>query len=723
MKKAFLNIADTKEPSIKTLWLLIFISYIFAIAVRYIWILWASKHPEFYWNNELMINTNDGYYWAEGARDILAGFHQPNDLSPINAPISKLTAFLAKFLPFSFESIILWMPGIFGSLLVVPVILIGRALKITWVGFIASLLAGISWSYYNRTMIGYYDTDMLVVVLPAFVLWGLVLAVKEKRNRYLLITTFTVIAYSWWYPGSYSLNFAMAFMLFLYTIIFDRKDFFNYKLLTFLFIAVMPIPIWLRIVISIGLFLYFHFYKEQSQKYIFYFLGISILILLFTGSFNPIIAQLKSYVFRSSVTPDLGEIKLHYFSVVQTVREAGAIPFDLFAKRISGSIPIFFLSLIGYMLLLFRYPVMMLSLPMIGLGFLAYGIPGIIPPGGLRFTVYAVPVMALGFGYLVFLIAEYVSNLFVEDKRGYIKIGLISLGVVSALYPNIIHVIRYKTPPVMEKEEVKLLDKLKHMARREDYVATWWDYGYPIRYYSDVKTLIDGAKHSGEVNFPVSFLLSHNQIAGANMARLDVEYTEASFKDKNRSSNYLLYMMQDYGFKDSNKFLQALNTKDFKLPKKTRDVYIYLPFKMIGIFQTVSLFSNLDLMSGKRYPNPFFYKTQYFRDLGNMVDLGNGMKLSKTQGILLIGKNKVPIHSFIVTEYDKNMQLKIADQTVYKESNIYVIFMKSYKLFLVMDEKMFNSLYIQLFVLDRYDPELFEPAIISPWAKIYRLKK
>ncbi len=128
-------------------------------------------------------------------------------------------------------------------------------------------------------------------------------------------------------------------------------------------------------------------------------------------------------------------------------------------------------------------------------------------------------------------------------------------------------------------------------------------------------------------------------------------------------------------------------------------------------------------MSGKRYPNPFFYKTQYFRDLGNMVDLGNGMKLSKTKGILLIGKNKVPIHSFIVTEYDKNMQLKIADQTVYKESNIYVIFMKSYKLFLVMDEKMFNSLYIQLFVLDRYDPELFEPAIISPWAKIYRLKK
>ena len=105
------------------------------------------------------------------------------------------------------------------------------------------------------------------------------------------------------------------------------------------------------------------------------------------------------------------------------------------------------------------------------------------------------------------------------------------------------------------------------------------------------------------------------------------------------------------------------------------------------------------------------------------MNLGNGIKLSKAQGVLLIGNNKIPIHSFIVTEYDKDLRLQIKDQTVYENANMYVIYMKSYKLFLVMDKNMFNSLYIQMFVLDRYDPDLYEPAIISPWVKIFKLKR
>lgn len=39
--------------------------------------LWASECPVFFWNNELMISTNDGYAFAEGARDMLAGFSRP----------------------------------------------------------------------------------------------------------------------------------------------------------------------------------------------------------------------------------------------------------------------------------------------------------------------------------------------------------------------------------------------------------------------------------------------------------------------------------------------------------------------------------------------------------------------------------------------------------------------------------------------------------------------
>ena len=711
---------EKQEPSVGILLILIMFSYFFSIAVRYIWVIWASKHPEFYWNGQLMINTNDGYLWAEGARDILRN-HINYIESRVTSPVSVLTAWLVKMLPFSFETVILWIPAFLGSLLVIPVILIGRVLKITYVGFVASLLAGIAWSYYNRTMTGYYDTDMLVIVLPTFVLWGLILAIKEKRNRYLLITAFSVMLYQWWYAGSYSLNFAMALMVFIYSIVFDKKDVFNYKLLIFLFISVAGIAIWFKIVLSIGLFAYFHIYKEKSDKYVLYILIVSMILVLITGGFNPILAQLKSYVFRSAVAAD-NSLSLHYFSVVQTVREAGAIPFELFAKRISGHPVTFIISTIGYILMTVRYPVMLLALPMLGLGFLAYGIPGIIPPGGLRFTVYAVPVNALGLAYVIFLTADYIKRFFDEKISDKVKIGFITFFTILVLYPNIKHVYAYKTPVVFDKEEVKILNDLKHIAKRKDYVLTWWDYGYPIRYYSDVWTLVDGGKHSGDVNFPASFILSKDQISSANMARLSVEYTIMQIEGK-KSGDLIASMMKDYGYNNSNQFLKALNDKNFKLPPKTRDIYIYLPFKMISIFSTVTLFSNLDLMSGKQYPTPFFYKSVAFHDNGRIVDLGQGVRFSKVEGVLLIGNNKIPIHSFIVTEYDKDLRLQIKDQTVYENANMYVIYMKSYKLFLVMDKNMFNSLYIQMFVLDRYDPDLYEPAIISPWVKIFKLKR
>jgi len=51
-----------------------------------------------------------------------------------------------------------------------------------------------------------------------------------------------------------------------------------------------------------------------------------------------------------------------------------------------------------------------------------------------------------------------------------------------------------------------------------------------------------------------------------------------------------------------------------------------------------------------------------------------------------------------------------------------VIFMKNYNTFLVLDSEVFNSTYIQMFVLENYDKKLFEPVILNPQAKVYKLK-
>jgi len=697
--------ALTKETKVTLLY--IALAFLFSVTIRMIWFFQFSDYEPFRFNGQLMINTNDGYYWAEGARDILNGFtHQAFDLSPVDKAASLLSAFFIKILPFSFESIILFMPIFLSSLVVIPIILIAKSIDNLEMGFIAALLASIAHSYYNRTMIGYYDTDMLNIVLPMFLLWSIIWAIRTNEDKYLLITAVDILIYRWWYPQSYSLESAFFALILLYTFVFDRKNGYNYKLLAIMMFAMVGFEGYIRVIFVLSAF---YIYKQEKyDRYVLSILALAIVLFFVSGGFNPIWELLKGYVFKDAISVGQEGLKLHFYSVKQTIREAGHIPFETFANRISGHVIIFLASIVGYIYLVYKHKVMIFGLPLIGLGFLAY-------VGGLRFTIYAVPVLAFGVAFLISEIARFIPN-----KR--VKILFMSILTLLVLLPNIAHVEAYRVPTVFNADEVKVLDMLKDKADREDYVVSWWDYGYPIRYYSDVKTLIDGGKHRGDVNFPVSFMLTNPQEASAKLARLDVEYSEKIFQDKNLSifSN-IEKMTKEYGFNDTNDFLLSLEG-DIELPKKTRDIYFYLPYRMIDIYPTVEMFSNLDLMNGNMKERSFFYASKQFKQDKDILNLGQGVVVDLKELVININNNKVPIKRLVNSAYDKNMKFTKEVQLVNPEGELNLIFMSSYNTFLVVDEKTYNSVYIQLSVLQEYDKMLFEEVILTPHAKVYKLK-
>ncbi len=700
----------------RKVYICIALAFTFSILVRLIWIYQFYGVENFIWNDQFMINTNDGYLWAEGARDILRWVFEEYSHSSVNSDPAKITAFFVYVLPVSFESVILYLPIFLSSLVVIPMILIAHSFKKVEMGFVAALVASIAWSYYNRTMIGYYDTDMLNIVFPMFLLWSLVLAFKTRKEKYLLFTALEIILYRSWYPPSYSLEFAFFGLILLYTLVYERKNLYMYKLMTIMLFAMMGLSGIVRFFIVLCVYILYK--RKKLDSYVKYTLCIAFLLFLVTGGFSPIWVQLKGYVFQDAVKILGEDLQLHFFSVMQTVREAGKIPFETFANRISGHTITFVLSVVGYILLVFRYRVMFLGLPMIGLGFLAY-------VGGLRFTIYAVPILAFGISYLIFFCSDYFKNT-------YVKVIFIVTCTAAILYPNILHIIAYKVPTVFTKQEVIVLDRLQKIAEREDYVVAWWDYGYPIRYYSDVNTLIDGGKHSGSVNFPVSFMLTNPQFSAAKLARFDVEYTEKAFKiraenkerkeeDKIKLESNIAQMTLDAGYKDTNDFIISLHVEG-PLPKKTRDIYFYLPFRMLGIMPTVAKFSDIDLMTGKTNRKPFIYQTSRFKDSDSMLNLASGVVFNKKNGILKIGNQEIKIKEFLITSYDKNKKLTRQRQNIHKDGQLYLVYMRSYNTFLVLDEDMLNSTYIQLFVFENYDKNLFEPVILDPSAKVFRLK-
>jgi len=719
-----MNQYSSDKKSVYTITWLIVLAFLFSFVVRLIWVYQFSDYESFKFAGQFMINTNDGYFWAEGARDLLSGIFTKHNLSPITEATPWLTYIAAKILPFSLETIIFYMPAVLGSFIVIPIILIAHNFKMIEMGFLAALLASIAVSYYNRTMIGYYDTDMLNIVFPTFLLWSLILALRTKEEKYLLLTALEIIAYRWWYPQSYSLEFSYFGLILAYAVIFDRKNLFNFKLLAMMLFAMMGLPSLVRFVIVLGV--YMSFKQERLKRYVWYFLAVAGILFIVTGGLEPIWFRLKLYVFKDSIEMTQDILPLHFFSVIQTVREAGQIDFVTFAERISGHTITFILSLVGYVLMVKKYPAMLLGLPLLGLGFLALW-------GGLRFTIYAVPVCALGMAYLLFTCSAYITQLFVNERLGsLVKSSFVILSSLGVLYPNLLHVIEYRVPTVFNKTEVQQLDSLSKIVGKEDYIVSWWDYGYPLRYYTDAKTLIDGGKHGGDVNFPVSFMLTNDQESAARLARLEVEYTEKAFvvaeqnetkanKEQTNIINNTAQMTLDYGFHDANDFLDALQTP-LTLPAKTREVYFYLPYRMMSIFPTVAQFSNLDIMNGKTIRQPFFFQTTQFKDTGSSLNFSSGVVLDKAKGMLKIGSQEVPVKNFIQTGYTPEFKLIKEQNVIHPDGHFSIIYMQAYNTFLILDEAMFNSTYIQLFVLENYDERFFEPISLEAYAKVYRLK-
>ena len=103
--------------------------------------------------------------------------------------------------------------------------------------------------------------------------------------------------------------------------------------------------------------------------------------------------------------------------------------------------------------------------------------------------------------------------------------------------------------------------------------------------------------------------------------------------------------------------------------------------------------------------------------------LGNGVNFLNTTGEIELGRRKVPVKHFSVVEYDKQGRLHKQDQVLDYNSRLNVIYMKNYNTILVLDNKMYNSVFIQLFVFENYDSELFEPVILNPLVKVYKLKR
>lgn len=263
-----------------------------------------------------------------------------------------------------------------------------------------------------------------------------------------------------------------------------------------------------------------------------------------------------------------------------------------------------------------------------------------------------------------------------------------------AILPHLWHLKNYLVEPILETSEAEILSSFPHQSN--DFALAWWDYGYVISYFSNLKTFIDGGTHSGKQNFPISlFLSSSNEILSYNIAKMlvNAESLEDYFKQN--------------GIKTG---LENLQTKKRNFTKIPKDLYIILPHRMIEILPNVMRFSQINLDNGKIPKLDFFALSVDSKN--EIIYFKNGISLNQNTGEVFSQDFHIKIQKSINL---KNGLIQTFDAT----SVLIAVFLENGKT-LLCAESYLESFYFKG-LLEQLDSNLFQKVAKNDKIIIYKL--
>ncbi len=659
--------------------------YCICVILRFYYPYCLESFPQYFHKSAILLNTHDGYFYAQGAKNLLEFLKSDSAnlltleslesfQTTFNAPmfeyLSILTASLAFLLPLSLEKILFFLPGFLGSLIVFPVIFATRNFGMI-VCTLSGILSGIGISYYNRTMFGYYDTDMLLVTFDVCIA---ILAIYAKKPlHFALLTTLSAFALGYYANSRYIL---IAYCLILWILRSHKTANLGLILILCLSFLLDSKFLWIPLGFLLGLLLPF-LQRFKSMPIISFALFLGILF----GFVIPLAIQTTYLQSLFSTHTE----SFSYLNTLHSIAETSKIDLTTLAYRISGNSALFALSLVGYFWLILKHRNFLIFLPLLCLGFFAL-------LQGLRFSFYAIPIAAIGFGFF----ALQCSCLFKKQSTQYMVMILLAF---LAITPHLLHIKNYLVRPILESSEAQILENIP--AKKGDFALSWWDYGYLINYFSDLNVFIDGGKHSGKQNFPISLALSHsNNTLSYNLAKL-LLYQE-SHKD---------FLKQEYfeklGFKQS---LEILQSEPLNI-SSSGTIYVILPLSLLEIFPNVVAFSTLDLRENKLKSPKFFAISQHANS--NQAIFKDNLSLEPSNGILSARDSKIQIHRFI--------NLKDGETKTFNHNSSLVALRLLDDRIVLCDISYLESFYFQGLFFEKLDKNLFQKVLKNDKIIIYKL--
>ena len=635
---------------------------------------WMKNSRDYVVDQVTAMSTMDAYYWLKMARDLdqgrlgqgqidpLQGYPDLDEYTESPSLLARLISLARNFTDGDYYRAALLLVPVLAGLFVFPLFAYFRELGFGASAVLGGLVGSFSHAYYDRTVTGRPDTDLLNLFFPLMVSCFILLMNRERTLRanlgLALGAGLSMYLFSWWYqqPG-----FILAYLFFM---------------LLHLLLGRMP-------------------WRQTGA-----------LLLVFLLACGPqylrqSLVSLQQFWWGYFAPPPTGQIA--WPDAMANIAEAqrqGVIP----TLRLTyGFLPVVFAGLAGLAYLsLRRFRQMIPIAPL-----LLLGIWGLV--GQLRFAMYLAPFIGVGVGVLLELLLRYGA------KKVSLKPQLATLASVALMlilffsttaYTGYGYTIGPSLPASMTRA---ILDIKKLVPKHSAMFTPAWDYGYPLMEIGEFATYQDGSYHGGIRTTLISRAMTASD-QGEMVALL--AYLE------NNGFHSLSRQIVDENL-SADRMLQLV----FGYPGEFRggNVYVLYLEPMIGKFGPISIYGTWDFAKEKSEPMRFQSMTCFslvdnvLTCRGGKVDLNRGMIVGSQTGEVPLKAVLMVNNGYVVDGKDYRSDQGYYLQILKRNNQVIKV--------LVLDERLFRTNFNQQYLLGNYDRRYFEEVYNDfPVARLLKVK-
>lgn len=680
--------------------LLAFMTFVLAVAMRLLeWPSW--QNPEYMLGREMLLATHDSYHWVAGA----AGFG-----TAAGHPMALLLKYLSEATGYLPANIAFWLPCVMAGFVAVMVCLWCALLGSAVCGVAAGLMTSMAPGFLGRTLLGYYDTDIVTLLfplcmtfVPAMFLNGLFkMRSLEPGQRTVpeepvYLIWIAVLAFSGilsWLCASWHSLFPYLIRCNAFLILVGALFCGSSKKACLLAGAAHVLPAlggWPYFAIVLLFLVPSTRFRKSLLLYpvILAALWLFIAFLALKGNMLAVILNhAGAYLKSGGVTHTAGGASVIFPSVAQSIIEVQDLSLmtllPYFHPWLEGAAA----GVVGFVWVLGRRPVALFLLPLLALGFSSARLGG-------RMVMFGAPVTAIGLSlgicwFLKFLLRKFALGRFSSSFACIILLGFFVL-------PYLYIIPALSQGPILNRRHAAALSQLRKITPEDSMIWLWWDWGYAAQYFGRRETICDGAKHGGpSLYLPAAVFATDNP----RFARQIIRRTS---KAGNEPGNFFS------GMDDlrAQALVNTLRSAQTPLVAGNGSQFIVVSFEMLKLGFWISNYGNWNFVTHRGEGGALSIVPQalsYNLRLGEVRLAGSG-RLIFPNSINVFEETGVTRRNYLQEWLDKNPDATRLQRLAWAAGrrNINFLFNRVTDEKLAMGEDIYNSLMVQLLLCDPGD--------------------